>query len=208
MADDIVKFLMPDGTEVSNDPRFGLKEALQKQLDSTEYRGDAGIPEDEFKAQTQVEHPASLNSGQPGVGENAVPEDATKDLHGPLGSPAQQVQKDDLKEAKEAKASPKSTSVEDAEPVDSNKAVLEARQAKADRAKAALEAANEEPGDPEKPYSEWTSKQLKAEIAKRNAETDRAEEDQLQIEKGMKKSDVADLLDSDDERAQSAGTQE
>lgn len=202
MAKDMVTFLMPDGTEVSNDPEFGLAEALQKQLDSTEYRGDAGIPDDEFKAQTQVEHPASINSGQ-GDG----PKDPTKDLHGPLGSPAQQVQKDDAKEAKEAKASPKSTSVDDDQPVDSNEAVLEARKAKAERAKAALEAADEEPGDPEKPYTEWTAKQLKAEIAKRNAEPGRAEENQLSIEKGMKKPDVAALLDSDDERVKSAGQQ-
>jgi hypothetical protein len=33
-TDDMVVFLMPDGTKVSNDPRFGLEEALQRQLDA------------------------------------------------------------------------------------------------------------------------------------------------------------------------------
>lgn len=198
MAEDMVKFLMPDGTEVSNDPRFGLEEALQKQLDSREYTGDAGIPQDEFDAQGQVTHPSSLNSGQE---ENENP---TKDLHGPLGSPAQQTQKEDMKQAKEEGGTPKSTTVEDREPVDSNKRVLDLRKEKAERAKAALKAANEEPGDPDKPYSEWSGKQLKAEVARRNADPDRAEEDQLKLEKGMKVADVAAMLDSDDQR-QGAG---
>lgn len=202
MSNDMVKFLMPDGTEVSNDPRFGLEEALQKQLESTEYTGNAGIPNDEFKAQTQVEHMASLNSGQAGVGENATPEDATRDLHGPLGSPAQQIQKDDVKQAKEEGGSPASTTVDDAEPVDSNQAVLDARKAKAEAAKAALEAAGEEEGDPNVPYSEWSAKQLKNEVAKRNAARD--SDNQLSLKGLKKKEEVAALLE-DDDRAQGSG---
>ena len=199
---DMVTFLMPDGTEVSNDPAFGLQEALQAVEDSQEYTGDAGIHPDDQKAQTQVEHMASLQSGQPGVGPNATVDDPTKDLHGVLGSPAQQIQKDDMAKAKEDGASPMETSIEDAEPVDSNEAVLQERarrQALRDKAMEALEKAGEDPGDPDKPYSEWTAKQLKAEVARRNADG-RSEEDSLELQQGMKKADVATMLDDDDAR--------
>ena len=206
---DMVKFLMPDGTEVSNDPRFGLEEALQKQLESEPYRGDAGVPDDEQAAQTQVTHVASMNSGQPGVGENAVPEDPTKDLHGPLGSPAQQRQTEDVQKAKEAGASPRSTSVEDPEPVDSNKAVLEARKAKEERMKKAMKAesklGDEGPGDPNQPYSEWSSAQLKAEALRRNAERD--EGDLIDLEGISKKSQLAERLEQDDQRQQGSAPQ-
>lgn len=203
---DMVHFELPDGTKVSNDPRFGLEEALQDQLDSSEYTGDAGVHRDDQEAQTQVTHVASMNSGQPGVGDNATPDDAVKDAYGPLGSPAQQMQKDDVKEAKEAGASPKSTSVEDPEPVDSNQAVLDARKAREEAAEAfrkaqeKLAAADMEPGDPDQPYSEWKPNQLKLEVARRNADG-RDEAQFLKIKAGMKKSDVADMLDEDDARA-------
>lgn len=201
MPKDMVTFLMPDGTEVSNDPEFGLKKALQEQLDSTEYSGDAGIPEDEQKAQTQVERMASLQSGQPGVGENATVDDPVKDAYGPLGTPAMQRQEEDVKKAQEAGASPKSTSVEDPEPVDSNEKVAEAREAKKkarEAARKAMEKLGEEgEGDPEKPYSEWSAAQLKAELLKRNAGRDEA--DQIDT-KGLKnKGDVAKALEADDE---------
>lgn len=199
MSDDIVHFLMPDGTKVSNDPSFDMAKARQEMLDATEYTGSEGVPRNEIDAQTQVTHVASLNSAQPGVGENSAPADPTTDLHGPLGSPAMQRQTDDLAKAQADGASPAKTSVKDAEPVDSNEAVLEARaaaKARAEAAQAALEEAGEEPGDPEVPYSEWSAKQLKAEVAIRNA--DRAEEDQLETKGLKKKSELADLLDADD----------
>lgn len=201
---DIVTFLMPDGTKVSNDPRFDQEEALAKALAATENRGDVGITHAEQLAQTQVQRVASLQSGQPGVGENATLEDPTKDLHGVLGSPAQIAQAEDLAKAKEAGGSPANTSVEDPEPVDSNKAVEEARAAAKeldDKAAKAVSALGEDgPGDPEKPFTEWTAKQLKAEVATRNAEDDRAEENQLKLVKGMTKADVAGLLDADNAR--------
>ena len=59
MTQDMVKFLMPDGTEVSNDPRFGLEEALTKSLNAQPNRGDVGVTHEEQLAQTQVEHAAS-----------------------------------------------------------------------------------------------------------------------------------------------------
>lgn len=196
---DTVYFLMPDGTKVSNDPRFDQDEAREKALSAEEYSGDAGIHHEDQKAQTQVEHMASMQSGQPGVGENAAPEDPTKDLHGTLGSPAQRIQKEDAKQAAELGGTPKETADEDPEEVDSNEAVKEARKARLEAAKAALEENEESEGDPDKPYSEWSAKQLKHEVAKRNAEEDRAEEHNLVL-KGKKKPDVAAMLDEDDAR--------
>lgn len=204
-SDDMVKFLMPDGTEVSNDPRFGLDEALQKSLDSRENTGNAGIPQAEFDAQHQVTHAASINSGQPGVGPNATVDDPTHDLHGVLGSPAQQQQKEDMLQAQYDEASPQGTSVPDADPVDSNEAVLEVRKAAEKARKLALKAANqraeadEEPGDTDTPYTEWSAKQLKEELTKRNAARAEAGEDAIEVEGNLTKSSVAAALQADDE---------
>lgn len=200
MSNDIVHFLMPDGTQVSNDPRFDQDKAAQAVIESTPNTGTVGFGVEEEKAQTQSEHPASLNSGQPGVGENAVPDNPTKDLHGVLGSPAQQLQKEDAKAAADAGASSRETSTPDPEPVDSNAAVLALRKEKASKAKAALEEAGEEEGDAEKPYSEWSAKQLKAEVARRNADG-RDEEDLIKVS-GLKKSEVAALLTAEDDAAE------
>lgn len=73
------------------------------------------------------------------------------------------------------------------------------RQAKAEKTAAALAEAGEDEGDPNVPYAEWTAKQLKAEVAKRNAQEDRADEDQIDIAGLKKKSEIAKLLDEDDE---------
>lgn len=202
-TDDMVVFLMPDGTEVSNDPRFGLEEALQKQLDSTEYKGDEGIHPDDQEAQTQVTHMASINSGQPGVGENATVDNPTEDLHGPLGSPAQQRQSEDAAKAEEAGGSPQETTVQDPEPVDSNEAVMQARarrQKRRDDLMAKMEEAGDEPGDPNVPYSEWKPQQLKLEIMTRNATRDEA--GQIKLEKGSKKDDAVAALEADDKAQQ------
>lgn len=201
MTDNMVKFLMPDGTEVSNDPKFGLEEALQKMLDATPNKGDVGVSVEEQKAQTQVEREASMNSTQPGVGSNPVPDDIVKDAYGPLGSPAQQLQKDDAAKAAEDGANPSSTSVDDAAPVDSNAEVLKVREAQeAARAKyqKAVDALGDDgPGSYDEPYTDWTGKQLKAEVAKRNADG-RDEESYIKLTSGMTKPDVATLLDADD----------
>lgn len=203
-TDGMVVFLMPDGSKVSNDPGFDQAKAMEEMLASKPNTGDIGVPHDEQVAQTQVERVASLQSGQPGVGDNATVDDPTKDLHGVLGSPAQQRQVEDAKAAKEAGASPASTSVDDPEPVDSNKAVLEVREARAkaqERLQKASDGLGEDgPGDPEKPFSEWSAAQLKHEVALRNAQEDRAEEHKIELKRGMKKPDVAALLDADNER--------
>ena len=205
MSDDnFVKFLMPDGTEVSNDPRFDIEEAREKWLESTVNTGTVGASPAEELAQTQIMHEETLNSTQPGVGPNAVPDDIMKAAHGPLGSPAQQVQTEDMEKAQQDGANPNSTSVEDPEPVDSNKAVMEVRETlAADREKyqEKLDKLGEDgPGDPEKPFAEWSAKQLQAEVARRNADESRTEEDRLDLTGMTKKSEVAELLDRDDAR--------
>lgn len=193
----IVIFKMPDGTAVSNDPSWhGLDEARKKVLASREYQGHAGIEDDEMLAQTLTDNPATLNSGQPGVGEHSVPEDS-REYSSTAGREALRLS-DPAKFAElEAAGWPVP---EGPEMPDSNEAVLEARKVKAEKAQAALETANQEPGDPDIPYEDWTAKQLKAEVASRNAQSDRAEEDQLKIPSGAKKPDVVALLEDDDER--------
>lgn len=200
---DIVFFLTPDGTKVSNDPRFDQEEMLEEVLNSRPNRGDMGIPEPEQKAQTQVEKVASINSTQPGVGENATVEDPVRDAHGPLGTPAQQIQKDDVKQAKEDGADPFNTSTDDDEPVDSNEKVLEVRkeveEAREALQKSAAALGDDEEGDPDEPKSEWSAKQLKHELAKRNLARQEAGEEPLSTQGVKKKSDLAALLDQDDQ---------
>lgn len=191
MTDNMVKFIMPDGSEVSNDPRFDLEKAIQASFDSRPNRGSVGATHDEFQAQIQGTHPATLNSGQPGVGENAVPENLVADAYGALGSPGQQAsvfgQDGDAYEP----------SVTGPDPVDSNAAVAEVQAKWQEKYEKAVENLESE-GDPETPYGEWTGKQLKAEVARRNADG-RGEDELLTIAKGMKVADVAAMLEADDE---------
>jgi hypothetical protein len=186
---DMVYFLMPDGTKVSNDPRFDLDEANTKMLNSRENKGDMGIHFDDQAAQTQVERVIDQD-----------PEDPTKELYGPLGSPAQQRQKEDFEKAQELGASPKETAVEDPEPVDSNEAVLKVRELRREQARKLVKAeeglGDEGAGDPDEPYTKWSGAQLKHEIATRNV--GRPEDAQLELKKGMKKAEVAKLLEQDD----------
>lgn len=192
---DMVTFKMPDGTEVSNDPRFSQEKARRKALASEPYRGDEGITNEEMKAQTQSEALASLNSGQPGVGENPAPEDATRDAHGPLGSPAQQRQREDAAMARAAGANTHSTSVDEDEPVDSNERVREVRKRAAAAYKKQVDKLGDEgEGDPNKSYSDWSARQLQAEVHRRNA----AGAD-LELKRGMRKADVAEMLERDDD---------
>jgi hypothetical protein len=203
--ENIVYFLMPDGTKVSNDPRFDLAKQAEEMLASRPNRGDVGISGEEMTAQTQSERMAKLQSGQPGVGENATPENP-EDFLPPVGS-GLQVQREDRKEAEEQGYSPTSPAVEVENP-DSNEKVLEVRKAQekrreqAAKAMQAVEDSDEGPGDPEKPYSEWTGKQLKAEALRRNAE--RGEEEQIELKGVRKSSELAELLQRDDEAQASA----
>lgn len=199
---DVVYFELADGTQVSNDPRFDPDEMRLKMLEAKPNSGDVGIHAAEFEAQTQVVHPATMNSGQPGVGENAVPDDLIKEMHGPEGPVAHRIQKDDAALAREVGGDPYSTTVEDPEPVDSNEAVLEVRGEKEELRQAALDAAagldEEDVQGGDKPYEEWSGNQLKAEVARRNAERLNEQGNPIELKRGMKKSDVAKLLREDD----------
>lgn len=193
----MVIFTMPDGTAVSNDPEWhGLDEARKKVLASQAYLGHAGIENDDLLVQTQTDHPAPLNSAQPGVGDHATPDDARAEFSSMAGREALKLS-DPVRYAElEAAGWPEP---DGPELPDSNEEVLKAREVKAEKAKKALEESGAQPGDPDVPYEDWTGPQLKAEITARNAEPDRAEEDQLKPT-SKKKADAAALLRADDER--------
>lgn len=198
---DIVFFLMPDGTKVSNDPRWlmeNMYKAQEAALESTPHTGNVGVTDAEQAAQVGG-GVAPGQSGQPGVGESAVAT-AEQVARGRLGGSLVQVADAD---AARAAGFTEDDPLLTREVPDSNEAVLAAREAEAKRqatakkAQDALAEAGEEPGDLNVPYAEWTAKQLKAEITRRNADRD---EDSQIVTKGLtKKSEVAALLDEDDE---------
>lgn len=194
-TEDMVVFLMPDGTRVSNDPRFDLAEAREEMLASKPNSGDVGILRSEQEAQTQAMRLANLQSAQPGVGENAAPEDPQELI--PTQGSGLQVQKDDVKEARETGAEPATAEVED-----SNEKVLQVRKEQEEAREQALEAeaklGDDGAGDPEQDYSEWSGKQLKAEALKRNAE--REEGDQIDLSGVTRKKQLVELLRQDDQR--------
>jgi hypothetical protein len=171
----MVTFLMPDGTKVSNDPRFDLEEALRH----SSY---------EQEAQTSAVHTAELQ-------ENKGPEDPN-DLIPTLGT-GQQVQKDDVKEAAETGATPPT-----AENPDSNEKVAEARKAAEDAQQALLKAQEkldeDGAGDPNVDMDEWTSAQVMYELRRRNAAKADAGEPLIDLTGVSKKSQVVELLREDD----------
>jgi hypothetical protein len=197
MSDEkIVKFLMPDGSEVSNDPRWHAEQAAKAQeelLASTPNTGHAGIPDEEMAAQIGGGL-APLQSGQPGVGENATIEnpDTAYDTTG-----GRLLQRDDRKAADEAGVNPATDGVE---VEDSNEKVLDRReeveQAQQDAADAAAELAAQEDGDTDKPLSEWSPAALKAEVKRVNAERVAAGEEPLDTKGVRKKSELVSLLES------------
>ena len=205
MSEDIVYFLTPDGQKVSNDPRFTREQeakAREGMLAGRPNTGTIGVPRDEQEATSGPPRLANLNSGQPGVGENPVPDDPEELV--PAFGTGRQANPAAAAEADEKGASAHSPEVNAPEPEDSNKRVLqvrkerEERREKALKARAALVEANEEPGDPEVPYSEWSANQLKAEVTRRNAERDEA--DLIDTKGVKKKSELAERLQADDER--------
>lgn len=196
---DIVKFNLPDGSEISNDRRWLAeqdKDLRSILLAASENTGNVGIDDDEMKAQIGGGL-APGQSGQEGVGESptASPEEM---VAGKFTGAVAQVS--DAEKARAQGATPDSPAVEAPEVSDSNKAVLAQREKKAKAAQKAAEAAadlgEEGAGDPEKPYTEWSAKQLKAEVLSRNADRDEAHQ---VVTKGVKnKADLAALLDADD----------
>jgi len=195
MSDDIVKFLMPDGTEVSNDPRWAAEKMAQAQEDllgSVPNTGNAGIPDREMAAQTGGGL-APLQSGQPGVGENATIEnpDTAYDTTG-----GRLLQREDRQAADNAGVNPATDGVE---VEDSNEKVLDSRdeleKAQEEAASAQAELASEET-DTSKPYSEWSSAALKAEVKRVNAERAEAGQEPLDTSGVRKKSELVSLLEN------------
>jgi hypothetical protein len=191
---DIVYFLMPDGTKVSNDPRWlatRAADAAAELLASTPYRGNEGIPDEEMLAQVGG-GVAPGQSGQPGVGESPA---ATVDqmLAGKVTGAV--MNPDAAALATAAGFDPMNPGVPTPETPDSNEAVMAARE-KAAKAAAALEEAGEDAGDPEVDKEEWTAKQLKAEALARNAA--RPPDAQIDLSGVKKKSDLVALLKADD----------
>ena len=206
MSDDIVYFNMPDGTKVSNDPRWlaeqahgaGADAAMEVALEATPYTGNEGIPDAEMAAQVGGGL-APGQSGQEGVGPSptaSVEEMARGKVTGAVMS------HDAADIARERGATPDKPLVDPPETPDSNEAVLEVReqeqkrQEAAAKAVAALAEAGEDAGDPDKPYSEWSAKQLKAELLRRNSE--RGADSQIDKSGLKSKKDVAAALEDDD----------
>lgn len=131
MSDDIVKFHMPDGSEVSNDPRWLAQQAADaanQLLDSVPNTGNAGIPDEEMRAQLGGGL-APGQSGQPGVGESptaTVEEMTAGKVTGAV------MQTSDAETARERGADPVNPAVTPPEPKDSNEEVLKTRESKSE----------------------------------------------------------------------------
>jgi hypothetical protein len=183
MSDDIVFFYMPDGTKVSNDPRWLMQQGKSLSEIQTEGTPNTGYAtphyQDELISQGQGNADTSNNLGAMVTGAS--------------------VQHSDRKMAREEGYDANTPEVT-SEPIDINKAVQEAR----DQRQAAREAEyerqiaagsdEESVGDPSVGYEEWNAKQLTAEV-KRRKDAGR----KLETHKNMKKADVAQLLTLDDE---------
>lgn len=197
-GNDVVTFLLPDGTEVSNDPRWLAEEgrtAMEVAIDSVPNTGKEGSTEAEQSAMMGGGMSAP-QSGQPGVGEHAVEEDPN--AYGRAGvQSGMSLQLDDAAHAKEQGFSPASPGVEAPEPLDVNAAVQEVREKAAAEREAQVEAQNalsqEDRADLDTPYEEWTGKALTAEIKRRRASGREVPMD------GRKKPDAIAALEADDE---------
>lgn len=190
MSDDIVKFFLPDGTEVSNDPRWlagNQARALEEALEATPNTGNAGIPDDEQAAQLgHVSTAGTLTHEQNVAGQ----------VTGAV------VQVGDAALAREAGYDATQPAIIPPAPDDSNEAVLAAREAAEKAAKEyadavaaqAAEAAEGSDDAEEKPLTEMTGAELKA----------KAKELNLDISGLTKKAQLVELI----ENAQSEGDKE
>lgn len=172
---DIVTFLMPNGTEVSNDPRFmSERERRAAEIeDLGPHDGKVGYTEEELIAGTlRGMQLAPLQSGQEGVGENAVPEGLPSDSIPGLTGRDVQEHRDVLMQADVAQdrgVDPTTETVSEEEVVDSNAEVLRTRQEAAERRQAVpipggnADDQNEEAPEPGVPVDDWTVPQLKRE---------------------------------------------
>lgn len=205
---DIVYFNDPvSGEKVSNDPRWVAekqKEAYAAMLAAQPNTGHATPPDSEILAAKGGDVSAP-QSGQPGVGEFATPADAgVPTISNMTGA---MMQTEDARSAREAGFSDTEPELTPPDPVDTNKRVLDIRKRDAEEREEMLRRANEETGQkdtedangsPDAPYSEWTAKQLKAEMRRRK-QSGR----DIDLSGGKSKADVANALERDDQaRAQ------
>lgn len=192
--DEIVFFEMPDGTKVSNDPRWQYQQGMdarEEALGAFPDRGRVGAPDNELAAQLNP-GASTLQTGQEGdfeVDDLAV-DGRTTDRAA-------------RKEAEDAGNTPNDPEVTREVP-DSNEAVLKVRQEEQERQEAEAEAqrALSEAGDDEGEgeYASRTGKQLKAVLARKNAERAADGEEPLDTSGVKKKAQLAELLAADDER--------
>jgi hypothetical protein len=173
-ADDIVTFLMPDGTEVSNDPRWAQKmmedEIRQSMLG--EHTGVATVPDDDLQQKGLV----APQSGQPGVGPAAV---GAGPREGGTGAELQPAE-DGFVHPEQGRAAAHTGNDGAVSPFDSD------------------DSEDEEVDDEgeDQPYTEWTKKELAAEV-KARLKLGR----DIDLSGGKTKDDVIAALEADDEAA-------
>lgn len=180
MAEDIVFFLMPDGTKVSNDPRWLMdqgKSLAELLVEGTPNTGHATPhAEDEEIAKGQTDASNSFGNFAPVTG--------------------RMLQHEDRKAANEGEYDENNPEFT-AEPIDINERILEARKNREEAAlaeyEARAEAGDEDAGDPSKPYSEWNAAALKSEVKRR-----RAAGRNIDLPGKAKKADVEAALQADD----------
>lgn len=193
----IVFFEMPDGTKVSNDPRWQYQQgvdAREEALGAFPDRGRVGPTPEELQAQL-TPNASTIQTGQEGDFEV---DDLQVDGRTTDRAAAQ--------EAKDAGNTPNDPAVT-REVDDSNEAVLkvreEAQQAQEEAAQAQAELAASDADEGEGEYASRSGKQLKAVLARRNAERAAAGEEPLNTDGVKTKSALAEILAADDESRQS-----
>jgi hypothetical protein len=172
-ADDIVIFLLPDGTEVSNDPRWAQK-MMEDQIREQMLGEHTGVAtqDDGTMRQRSLAPP---QSGQPGVGAAAVGA-------GPREGTGAELQpgEDGYVHPEQSRAATHTGQDGAVSPFDSGEDEGEV----------------DDEGE-DQPYTEWTKKELAQEVkARRKLGRD------IDLSAGKTKADVIAALEADDEAAQ------
>lgn len=173
-ADDIVYFLLPDGTKVSNDPRFHMAEMYEQMMAQQENLGVVTAPDQDLQ-QKKVYPP---QSGQPDVGAAAVgagPDrtQAASNVQGDLDGIVHPGQS----RAAAHTAREGQVGMGDEDEEDEDTAV--------------------DFDEVDKPYTEWTPAELKAEVKAR-----RKMGREVPVDGKNNKANVAAALQADDEAAE------
>jgi hypothetical protein len=196
MSNDIVMFEMPDGTQVSNDPRWALenmRSAREEALNAFPDRGKIGATDAEIAAQIgNGQHP--LQSGQDG---NFEVDDLAVD--------GRMVNPDAARLAQSEGNTPNDPAVTREVP-DSNEAVQAVRDEEEARMEAQVEAQNAAAEASSEGGSvaveDMKGAQLKAELKRRQAERKAAGEEPLDTT-GVKKTEQLRKLLQDDDASRS-----